>query len=65
MRRGVAQARAENILIVLETRGIDVPDSVRERVTCCEDCDISRNWLIRAVTAASAADIFTEPEDET
>ncbi|MCT9084691.1 hypothetical protein N4G65_50450, partial [Streptomyces fulvoviolaceus] len=34
-----------------ETRGIDVPDEIRERITGCDDPDLLRHWLTRAVTA--------------
>ncbi|MFI1354839.1 hypothetical protein ACH4TV_14880 [Streptomyces sp. NPDC020898] len=59
---GRAEARAEalagNILTVLTERGIDVPEDVRERITGCGDPETLSCWLRRAVTAASAAEIF-------
>lgn len=55
---GRAQRGAEDILLVLETRGIDVPDQVRERIIACDDPELLRRWLTRAVTAPSAAEIF-------
>ncbi|MFI5567795.1 hypothetical protein ACIA6T_10630 [Streptomyces sp. NPDC051740] len=58
---GAAQCGAENVLIVLEVRGINVPEAVRERVTGCDDLKILRRWHRRAVTAPTAEDIF---EDE-
>ncbi|WP_416977216.1 hypothetical protein [Streptomyces sp. T028] len=61
---GRAQGRAEDILLVLQARGLDVPDDIRERITACDDPDLLRTWLTRAVTAASAEGIFTEPEDD-
>ncbi len=61
---GRAQGRAEDILLVLETRGIDAPDEARERITACDDPDLLRRWLARAVTASSAAEIFMETERE-
>ncbi|MGW3724075.1 hypothetical protein [Streptomyces sp. NPDC000851] len=61
---GRAEARvqrgAEDILLVLETRGIDVPDDIRERITACGDPELLRRWLARAVTAPSAEEIFVE-----
>ncbi|MEV1037977.1 hypothetical protein AB0J01_14985 [Streptomyces sp. NPDC050204] len=56
--QGRAQGRAEDILLVLEQRGIAVPDRVRERITDCGDPETLRQWLMRAVTAASAEEIF-------
>ncbi|MDX2679929.1 hypothetical protein [Streptomyces soliscabiei] len=58
------ERRAEDILLVLQARGLDAPDEVRERITDCDDPDLLRDWLTRAVTAASAEDIFTAPEGE-
>ncbi|MFI7297938.1 hypothetical protein [Streptomyces sp. NPDC050121] len=61
---GRAQRGAEDIVLVLEARGLDVPDEIRERITGCDDPNLLRRWLTRAVTAASAEDIFTGPEGE-
>lgn len=49
---------AEDVLLVLETRGIDVPDEIRERITGCDNPDLLRHWLTRAVTATDAAELF-------
>ncbi|MDQ1036346.1 hypothetical protein QFZ75_002762 [Streptomyces sp. V3I8] len=54
------QTAAEDILLVLETRGLDVPDEVRERVTGCDDPALLRRWLTSAVTAPSAEAIFAD-----
>ncbi|PAZ11835.1 hypothetical protein CLM62_33320 [Streptomyces sp. SA15] len=56
----LVQKGVEDVLLVLETRGIDVPDEIRERITGCDDPDLLRRWLTRAVTAPSAEAIFTE-----
>ncbi|MEU0145656.1 hypothetical protein ABZ119_06775 [Streptomyces sp. NPDC006288] len=56
--QGRAQARGENILILLDARGIDVTDAVREKISACTDLEVSREWLIRAVHAATAEEIF-------
>jgi hypothetical protein len=55
---GRVQNRAEDVLLVLETRGIDVPDGIRERITSCDDPDLLRHWLTRAVTATDATELF-------
>ncbi|GCB46675.1 hypothetical protein [Streptomyces sp. NL15-2K] len=57
---GRAQGRAEDILLVLGARGLDVPDEIRDRITGCDDPDLLRRWLTRAVTAPSAEAIFAE-----
>ncbi|MBQ1095006.1 hypothetical protein KBY55_02545 [Streptomyces sp. b94] len=58
---GRAQRGAEDVLIVLEQRGLAVSDDVRGRVTACGDPELLRHWLARAVTAPTAEAVF---EDE-
>ncbi|MGW4162811.1 hypothetical protein [Streptomyces sp. NPDC004788] len=60
---GLAQGSVDAILIILEQRGLDVPDDVRERVTGCDDPEVLRRWVARAVTVSSAEEIF-EDKDE-
>ncbi len=55
---GRAQRAAEDVLLVLEQRGLDVPEHVRSRVEDCQDPDVLRHWLTRAVTVPRAEDIF-------
>ncbi|NBM15268.1 hypothetical protein GUY61_06225 [Streptomyces sp. GC420] len=57
---GETRRAAQDVLDVLEARGLDVPDEAREQITGCGDPEILRRWLLRAVTASSAEDIFTE-----
>ncbi len=57
---GKAEGKAEDILFVLEQRGLDIPEEARERIAACDDLDILRRWLGRALTAASADEIFTD-----
>lgn len=54
------QGRAEDILRLLDRRGIHVPDADRERITGCDDLDVLGRWFDRAITATSAEAIFTE-----
>lgn len=60
---GRAQRGAEDILLVLETRGIDVPDDIRGRITACDDPELLRHRLARAVTVPSAQEIFAQEDD--
>ncbi len=53
-----AEGRAEDVLLVLEQRGLEVSEEVRGRVTGCADPDVLRLWLARAVTASKAEEIF-------
>lgn len=55
---GVEQERASMVLRILQWRGIDVPEAVRERVTSCTDLDRLEVWAQRAVHASFAKDLF-------
>ncbi|WNM29602.1 hypothetical protein RKE30_03935 [Streptomyces sp. Li-HN-5-11] len=55
-----SRSRAEDILVVLEERGLEVSDDVRSRITDCTDPELLRHWLIRAVTAPTAEAIFED-----
>lgn len=57
---GEAKGEAKGILLVLEVRGIPVPDSVRERITSCTDLDRVDAWLERSRTVERAEDLFAE-----
>ncbi|MFC5071716.1 hypothetical protein ACFPN0_09010 [Kitasatospora cinereorecta] len=58
--QGRIQGRAENILIILGVRGIGITDATREKVTTCRDPELLRQWLMRAVLATTAEEIFGE-----
>ncbi|MFF0028305.1 hypothetical protein ACFYS7_08855 [Streptomyces avermitilis] len=61
---GKADGKAEDVLRVLKTRGIPVPDEVRQRVSGCADPDTLDRWLDQAVTVSDAEDLFAEdPKD--
>ena len=55
---GRAEGRAEDLLSVLEARGIALTAEQRERVTGCADVEQLREWLVRAATATTAAEVF-------
>ncbi|WMX45687.1 hypothetical protein RGF97_13650 [Streptomyces roseicoloratus] len=55
---GKAEGKAESILAVLAARGIDVPEDDARRIAECTDTRTLDLWLQRAVTAASAAEVF-------
>ncbi|WP_309484544.1 ATP-binding protein [Streptomyces himalayensis] len=56
--KGVEKERASMVLRILDWRGIEVPESVRERVTACTDLDRLDAWAQRAVHATSATELF-------
>lgn len=55
---GRTEGRAQDVLDVLDARGVDVPDEVRGRVLGCTDLDQLGTWLRRAATAESAGELF-------
>jgi len=55
-----AEGKAEDVLTVLEERGLPVSDEDRERITSSADSSQLDQWLRRAVTAAKASDLFAD-----
>ena len=47
------------ILAALETRGIPVTEDLRARVLSCDDPAMLQRWLLRALSAAAPAEIFS------
>ncbi|MFD8803734.1 hypothetical protein [Streptomyces atroolivaceus] len=41
-------------------RGIEISDGTREKVTACTDPELLSQWLIRAIHATTAEEIFGE-----
>ncbi len=58
--RGRAEGRAQDILRLLEKRGVPTTDALRTRVTHCPDLDTLDLWFDRAITATAADDLFTD-----
>ncbi|MFF5478991.1 hypothetical protein ACFY5C_16825 [Streptomyces sp. NPDC012935] len=57
---GKVEGKAEDILHILGVRGVEVSDSVRERVTACTDLDVLGTWLDRSLSVADAEELFRE-----
>ncbi|MGC9380860.1 hypothetical protein [Streptomyces sp. MH13] len=55
---GVTERAAEDVLAVLDKRGVDVPPEARARITDCDDPDVLRAWLLQAAIATSIDDVF-------
>ncbi|MFB4304227.1 hypothetical protein [Actinomadura sp. NTSP31] len=55
---GRAEGAAKSVLLVLEARGVDVSNSVRERVTDCTDIEQLERWVRRAVVIDHAEQLF-------
>lgn len=59
---GRAEGRAEDILLILESRGIEVPETTREQIMTCTDLDTLRTWVTRAVHVEAAEELFVADE---
>lgn len=55
---GRAEGEARMLLLVLEARGIAVPNDIRERVTSCTDTDQLERWAKRAAVIDKAEDLL-------
>ncbi len=56
--RGLVKGKAESILMILETRGVRVPKTLRDKILACADPELLDRWLRSAASAASAADVI-------
>jgi hypothetical protein len=57
---GRAAGRAEDILLILEKRKIEVDDDSRRRIKSCTDMKTLEGWLGRSLTASEAGDLFKD-----
>jgi Arc/MetJ-type ribon-helix-helix transcriptional regulator len=58
--QGRAEAKAQAVLTVLETRGLDVPQELRRRILECTDLATLDHWLRRAVVIAEASNLMND-----
>lgn len=56
--QGRAEAKAADVLMVLDARAVEVPDDVRARITGCSDVDQLERWLRQAATTDSVDELF-------
>ncbi|WP_084494937.1 hypothetical protein [Nocardia shimofusensis] len=57
---GRQEGRAEDIVRILQHRRIALTDNDRDRIRGCTDADTLTRWFDRALTAETAAEIFTD-----
>ncbi|WP_285487083.1 hypothetical protein, partial [Amycolatopsis taiwanensis] len=57
---GEAKGEAKAVLAVLESRGIEVPEQVRERISGCTDLDQLEGWIHRVATVNSVDELFNQ-----
>ena len=56
--RGREQGRVEALLLVLRSRGFDIPAEVEKRITECDDPVVLASWLSRAATVSEVAELL-------
>lgn len=56
-RRYVSEGEAHAVLAVLEARGIDIPEDIRDRISACTDLDRLGAWIRQAATAHKIEDL--------
>ncbi|WP_199487636.1 hypothetical protein [Actinomadura spongiicola] len=59
-----AASKARAILLVLEGRGVTVPDEIRERITSCTDTERLDRWIRRAGIIDIAEDLVSVPREK-
>ena len=57
---GKAEGKAESVLKLLDVRHLDPSQEQRQRVTSCADPAQLDLWFDRAITAGTAAEVFTD-----
>ena len=56
--QGRIRTLREVVLDLLEDRGLDVPEAVRDAVTSCDDPEVLKRWTRRAAAIARAEDLL-------
>ncbi|MGW9495347.1 hypothetical protein ACWG5P_13285 [Streptomyces prasinus] len=59
---GRVEGRTEDILRLLDGRGVEMSAEERERITGCRDLGTLDVWFTRVITATSAAEVFESGE---
>ena len=60
LEQGLERAKAECMLKLLDSRGLDLTEAQREQVSACTDLGQLDRWFDRALTAATTADVFRD-----
>ena len=58
--KGVVKGKVDAILAVLAARGLPLSPEERARIEACKDAATLNRWIVRAVTAASGANLVSE-----
>ena len=55
---GEARGEAKALLVVLRSRGIDIPKEIEQRIAECTDPVLLVSWLSRAATIADVSELI-------
>ena len=61
IREGKSAGKAESVLMLLETRGVRVSKTLRDKILSCHDPATLDRWFKNAISAASASEVFATP----
>ncbi|GGS76066.1 hypothetical protein GCM10010176_018890 [Nonomuraea spiralis] len=61
---GIRETWSESVLYLLVSRGIDVPEDVRARISACTDVDLVKRWALRAASVQAAQDVFDDSDEQ-
>lgn len=62
---GMAESKAEDILLLLDRRGVSVTADDRRHIISCADLDSLNRWFTRAITATSVTEVFGDEVADT
>lgn len=55
-----AESKAEDVLLLLEARGLEVGEDVRAKILTCQDLELLKSWLRCAAVASSSEEVFDQ-----
>lgn len=55
---GLVEGKREALLMLLEARGLAASDEERATIVACTDVGLVDQWIVRAATAASVAEVL-------
>jgi flagellar biosynthesis/type III secretory pathway protein FliH len=64
LEQGAANAKAQDVLKVMDTRGLKPTQEQRAKITAAAGITQLDLWFDRALTAGTAADVFKDPSGE-
>jgi hypothetical protein len=59
---GKAKSKAEDLLAILEARGLPISEAERSRILTCTAVSTLGRWVVRAVTAATTAEVLAQEQ---